>query len=123
MQVQIAGAGDLPSTGVGAVVINATATEPTAASYLTLFPSGFRRPTPSNLNFVPGQTVPNLVTVAVSDGKISVYNNAGSVHVVLDVVGFYFDSTGLDGESVPRGDAVTPVRHPIGSRRDRHAAD
>jgi hypothetical protein len=107
MQVQINDDGYLPPTGVGAVVINATATEPTAASYLTLWPSGFRRPTPSNLNFVPGQTVANLVTVAVSEGKVSVYNNAGSVHVVLDVVGFYYDSTGQMGA---RFHAVTPTR-------------
>ena len=33
MQVQINGVGDLPLTGVGAVVLNATATEPTAASF------------------------------------------------------------------------------------------
>ena len=107
MQVQINGRGDVPASGVGAVVLNATATEPTAASYLTLFPSGFQRSPLSNLNYVPGQTVPNLVTVAVSGGKVSVYNNAGTVHVILDVVGFYSDSI---GEAGSRFHAVTPTR-------------
>ncbi len=46
-----------------------------------------RRPPP---NFVAGQTVPNLVVAKVgADGKVAVYNNTGSTHVVLDVVGWY----------------------------------
>ena len=107
MQVQINGQGSVPASGVGAVVLNATATEPTVASYLTIWPSGFTRSPLSNLNYVPGQTVPNLVTTAVSNGKVSVYNNSGTVHVVLDVVGFYSDSTGELGS---RFHAVTPTR-------------
>ena len=35
------------------------------------------------------QTVPNLVVAkAGADGKVAVYNNAGSAHVILDVVGW-----------------------------------
>jgi len=49
------------ATPPAAVVMNVTVTNPTAASYLTLFPTGVTRPTASNLNFTPGQTVPNLV--------------------------------------------------------------
>ena len=73
------------------------------------------RPTPSNLNYVPGQTVPNLVTVAVgTGGKVSVYNNAGATHVIFDVVGFYADSSGPLGS---RFHAVTPFR--LFDTRDR----
>jgi hypothetical protein len=92
--VQINGQGGVPASGVSAVVLNATATEPTVASYLTVWPSGFARPSPSNLNFIPGQTVPNLVTVAVNNGMVSVYNNAGATHVIFDVVGYYSSATG-----------------------------
>jgi hypothetical protein len=105
--VQIEGQGGVPATGVAAVVVNATSTEPTSASYLTVWPAGSVRPSPSNLNFVAGQTVPNLVTVAVADGKVSVYNNAGSTHVIFDVVGYYSDSTGPFGS---RFHALTPSR-------------
>jgi len=105
--VQIAGQGGVPASGVSAVVLNATATEPTVASYLTLWPMGFTRPSPSNLNYVPGQTVPNLVTVAINNGKVSVYNNAGATHVVLDVVGYYSSSTGALGS---RFHALSPSR-------------
>ena len=49
------GRGGLPATGVGAVVLNVTATGPTAQGYLTVYPTGGTRPTASNLNFMPGE--------------------------------------------------------------------
>ena len=105
---QITGQGGVPATGVRAVVLNATVTATTAASYLTAWPAGVSRPVLSNINYVPGQTVPNLVTVKVGDnGKVSVYNNAGSTHVIFDVVGYYADETGNVGS---RYHTVTPSR-------------
>ena len=47
-------------------------------------------PTASNLNFGPGQTVPNLVIVKVgTNGNVKIYNAVGSVHVIFDVAGWY----------------------------------
>ena len=90
LDVQATGRGGVPSSGVSAVVINLTATEPTAGSYLTAFPTGSAVPLASNLNFGPGQTVPNLVVVKLaSGGKFSVYNAQGNTHVIADVVGWY----------------------------------
>jgi hypothetical protein len=109
IDVQITGRGGVPATGlVSAVVLNATITGPNANSYLTAWPTGVTRPTISNLNFGAGQTIPNLVTVAVgTNGKVSVYNNQGTVHVVLDVVGYYSTGTGPQGS---RFHGVTPFR-------------
>jgi hypothetical protein len=109
IDVQITGRGGVPATGqVSAVVMNATVTGPNLGSYLTVWPTGVTRPTISNLNYGPGQTVPNLVTVAVgTGGKVSVYNNQGSVHVILDVVGYYSTDTGPLGS---RFHGFTPVR-------------
>jgi outer membrane protein assembly factor BamB len=88
--LQVTGQGGVPATGVSAVVLNVTVTEPTATSYVTAWPAGQPRPLASNLNFVPGQTVPNLVVVKVGDGgKVDLLNNAGSTHVVADVAGWY----------------------------------
>jgi fibronectin type 3 domain-containing protein len=93
-KVTVAGAGGVPTTGVSAVVLNVTATDPTAPSYLTVWPAGSTRPTASNLNFSPGQTVPNLVEVAVgANGQVSIYNPAGSVDVVVDLEGYVGPST------------------------------
>jgi hypothetical protein len=86
----VIGVGGVPASGVSAVVLNVTVTQPTAESFLTVFPSGAPRPLASNLNFVAGQTVPNLVMAKVgADGKVSVFNNLGTSHVIFDVVGWY----------------------------------
>ena len=96
--VQITGRGGVPADGVSAVVANVTVVGPTQAGFLTVWPAGGHLPTISNLNFVPGQTVPNLVTVGVgTGGQILVYNPAGVSHVVVDVVGWYADRWGAGG--------------------------
>ncbi|MEZ5207449.1 MAG: hypothetical protein R2690_10845 [Acidimicrobiales bacterium] len=85
----MAGAGGVPASGVSAVVLNVTVTGPTAASHVTVWPAGQVRPSASNLNVAPGQTVPNMVMARVGpNGKISVFNNSGSLHLIVDVVGY-----------------------------------
>jgi V8-like Glu-specific endopeptidase len=89
--LQVTGRGGVPANA-GAVVLNVTVTEPTTAGYLTVYPSGANRPTASNLNFTPGQTVPNLVIAKVgTDGKARIFNSSGTTHVVADVMGWYDD--------------------------------
>lgn len=84
----------LPATAT-AVVLNVTGTEPTAPTYVTVSPHGDARPIVSNLNLVPGQTRPNLVTVAVGAGRtVDLFNAAGSVHLVADLMGFYSTGSG-----------------------------
>lgn len=78
----------LPANAQG-VVLNVTATEPTAAGFLTVWPGDTTRPNVSSLNFTQGQTVPNAVTVPVVNGKIQIYNLAGYTHVIVDVAGYY----------------------------------
>jgi hypothetical protein len=90
-------------SGVEAVVLNVTATNATAASYVTVWPTGASQPVVSNLNFVAGQTVPNRVVVKVGTaGKVSLFNAAGSVDLVADLNGFFTDATGS-----PSGDIFT----------------
>jgi hypothetical protein len=103
LTVQVAGQGGVPA-GAAAVVMNVTATDTTAPSYLTVFPAGVTMPLASNLNWVPGETVPNLVAVALGTGmqagQVAVYNGAGSVDVIFDVAGYYTTpalSPGPDG--------------------------
>jgi hypothetical protein len=98
LDLQVTGRGGVPASGVSAVVLNVTVTEPSAGSHLTAFPAGEARPNVSNLNFVTGQTVPNLVTVKLgSGGKVSLFNAAGSVHVLADVAGWYDDGASEEG--------------------------
>jgi hypothetical protein len=89
-------AGELIEVEVGttapAAAVALTVTGPTAAGYLSvgrcadlqaqLLANG--RPTTSNLNHAMGQTVTNLATAAVDDGKVCVYTKAAA-HVIVDV--------------------------------------
>ncbi|MDP1804975.1 MAG: hypothetical protein Q8K72_07410, partial [Acidimicrobiales bacterium] len=85
-----AGAGGVPVGGATAVVLNVTVTEPTAGSFLTAWPTSENRPVASNLNFVAGQTIPNLVIAKIgTGGKVTIYNNLGSTVVVADVQGWF----------------------------------
>jgi hypothetical protein len=80
---------------VAAVVLNVTVTNPTAPSYVTVWPTGQPRPTASNINFKAGQTLPNLVTVKVgSNGQVSLFNGGGSTDLIADVAGYYGDGSG-----------------------------
>jgi hypothetical protein len=103
VNLTVTGRGGVPASGVGAVAINVTATNPPASSFLTVWPTGATQPLASNLNFNPGQTIPNMAIVPVgSDGQISIYNNTGGVDVIVDVLGW-----------VPTGGAytgLTPAR-------------
>ncbi len=101
ISLQVAGMTGVPATGVTAVVLNVTATDPTDSSFITAYPDGQPLPGTSNLNFTAGETIPNLVTVPVgADGKVDLYNHTGSVNLVADLEGYYTTS------GTPWGDAI-----------------
>jgi hypothetical protein len=85
----VGGANSVPGDATAAVM-NTTVTGGTNASFLTLFPTGGLPPNVSNLNFAPGQTIPNLVTVKLgSFGRVSFANAVGAVNTIADLVGYY----------------------------------
>jgi len=82
------GAAKVPANAT-AVVLNLTVVGPTGSSYLSVFPDGAGHAASTGLDFATGQTIANMVIVPVTDGKIDIYNHAGSVNVVADVLGYY----------------------------------
>jgi hypothetical protein len=88
--LNIPGTGGLPTSGVRAVAINVTATNVTAGGYVAIFPHGGAWQVTSDLNTAPGVTATNLVIVQLgADGMIVLANEAGSVDLIADVVGWY----------------------------------
>jgi hypothetical protein len=88
--LQVTGRGGVPATPVGAVALNITAVTPTAAGFLTVYPTGETRPNASNLNFGPGEVIPNLVIAKVgAGGQVSIFNASGSTHLIADIAGWY----------------------------------
>jgi alpha-tubulin suppressor-like RCC1 family protein len=78
-----------------AVVYNLTATNPTAATFVTGYPAGTPAPNTSNLNLVAGQTAPNLaVTPLGAGGQLALRNNAGRVDLITDIAGYFGGAPG-----------------------------
>ena len=107
--LQVTGRGGIPSAGVKAVAVNLTVTGPTRGGYLTGYPAGAAKPVASSVNFVAGQTVPNLAVVPVgADGQILLFNGSpGQTQVIADVQGYFLaGSTTITGGFTP----LTPAR-------------
>lgn len=106
VHVPARGVGGVPSTGVSAVVLNVTAADATQSSFLTAFADNTPLPTASNLNFAPGQVVPNRVIVPIGgDGMVDIHNLTGRTDVIVDVSGWFTD--GSDPSAT--GARFTPV--------------
>ena len=96
IDLQVSGRAGLPASGVGGVILNVTATQPTAPGYVSAWPQGTTQPTTANLNFVPNQTIPNLVVSQVgATGQVSLFNANGNVHLVADLLGWFPSSSEL----------------------------
>jgi hypothetical protein len=80
--------GVVPASGVVAVSMNVTVTEPDGAGYVTVYPCG-TRPLASSLNYVAGQTIPNAVIAPVStQGEVCFYSTQPT-HILADVNGWF----------------------------------
>jgi hypothetical protein len=104
----VGGVSGVPSDA-DAVVLNVTVTGTTGSSFLTLWPTGQAKPTASSLNWTPGRTIPNAVTVKLGSGglnagKVSVFNLSGNADVIIDVAGYYKAGVGKAFH------AIAPVR-------------
>lgn len=95
--VGAAGEIDLGVTGVGgvdpaasAVILNVTATGASEETFVTVYPDGVGRPDASSLNVASGGTIANLVIAKVgANGRVRLYNEAGGVHLLADVTGYF----------------------------------
>jgi hypothetical protein len=91
-----AGQGGIPSgTTAVAVIANLTAIAPTAATFLTMYPSNIGLPLASDINVSRGEVLPNLTVVQLDPvsgadlGDVNLYNAAGSVNAVVDIEGWF----------------------------------
>ncbi|GIG58160.1 hypothetical protein Lfu02_25320 [Longispora fulva] len=137
LHLQVGGRSGVPESGVSAVTLNVTVTQQTTSGFLTVYPAGIARPNASSLNFTPGWTGANSVTVAVSaSGGVDIYNHEGDTHVIVDVTGYFsetqsaYSMNGLYHPLTPRrlidtrdGDAKLPSGYYLRSALDFGAAN
>ncbi len=107
--VAIAGALGVPAmtdaVAPSAVVLNVTVTGTSEASFLSAYPPAATLPNVSDLNWAPGETVPNMVVVKLADdGSVRVYNSQGCTDVIFDLVGWYTGPT-VVGSTPPQPSA------------------
>jgi alpha-tubulin suppressor-like RCC1 family protein len=87
----VAGRGGVPASGVAAVALTVTVAAPKKGGAITVYADGSARPASSDLAFLAGQTVSDLVIAPVgTDGKVDLYNgSAGTVQLTGYVSGYF----------------------------------
>ena len=95
MEVQVTGKFGVPATGVEAVSLNVTVTNPEGPGFVTVFPCG-SLPLASNLNFEADETVPNAVIAPVSPrGTVCLYTMT-TTDLLANVSGWFASEKGLE---------------------------
>jgi hypothetical protein len=85
----VTGTGIVPAGATG-LVLNATATNATMGTFVTVYPEASVVPTSSNINVGAHQTIANLVVTGIDgSGSIQIHNQLGRVDLVGDVIGYY----------------------------------
>jgi hypothetical protein len=86
----VAGACGIPVTAK-AVSVNVTVTQPSNAGYVRLYPAGAPSPRTATVNFAAGQTrAGNAIVPLGASGQVTALAMpSGTVHLVLDVSGYY----------------------------------
>lgn len=75
--------------GATAAVVNVTITEPAGPGFATLYPCGQAPPDASNVNYLGGETRPNVATVKIpADGRICFFTSA-TAHILADLAGAF----------------------------------
>jgi endonuclease/exonuclease/phosphatase family metal-dependent hydrolase len=103
LDVAVTGRAGIPSSGVGAVVVNITALGARSNGSLTAYPTGQTRGSASTLSFGAGAALANSVVLKPgTDGKIRLYSTVAT-DVLVDVQGWFptaSDFTPLTGARV-----------------------
>ena len=113
------------STNVVGALVNVTGvnnrgdSQATFVSVVPESPAAGQWPTTSNLNLRAGQIKPNLVLVPVgADGSIRLFNERGSVDLVVDIVGYLVNGMPADTAA----GRVVPLTSPFRVLDTRQAA-
>ncbi len=86
--VQMSGVDGVPSRAQ-AVVFNLEV-HPSGTGYVTAYPDGTSRPQAASVTYANGVVIANMVTVKLgTNGRIRLYNSAGSADAIVDLAGFY----------------------------------
>ncbi|MFM2183395.1 MAG: hypothetical protein RJB61_1689 [Actinomycetota bacterium] len=102
VDLDVVGHAGVPASEATAVVLNLTVVRPTTNGSVSVYPSGPTTPSTSSVNYKAGTVRAAQVVVAVGDlGRVSITTRYGSVHVVVDIVGWFSGVQLSEGGSNP----------------------
>jgi bacillolysin len=87
-QVQVIGRASIPASAT-AVAINVTITAAQAPGFATVYPCGDSPPNASNLNYLAGSTVANLVLAKLGPGGTVCVFTQSAADIIVDVNGYF----------------------------------
>jgi hypothetical protein len=94
MQLTVASRGGVDPTAA-AVALNVTAADAVGSGFVTVYPCGATQPTASNLNYGPGDVIPNAVIAKIgTNGQVCIFVSQ-STDLIVDVNGFFPANTSL----------------------------
>lgn len=110
LDLTVAGVNGIPADAK-AVALNVTAVHASATTYLRAWPAGAAEPASSVLNADPRATSAVATVVGVGgERKVSLRNNAGSVHLVVDITGYYTEVGGQGFAALPAAHRLLDTR-------------
>ena len=110
VRVEVPASAGVPLTGVSALVVNVTATQPLGGGFLQATPTGGAVGQTSNVNYTTGETSATHAIVPLgAGGTISVFTSNAS-HIVVDIMGYITDGSAPDS-SIGRFVPITPDRY------------
>lgn len=98
----------VPPGGRTAALLNVTGAAATENTHLTTWPQGGAQPQTSTLNMPAGSIVSNAAVV--EGAGVSVFNNSGRVHAIVDAAGYFYTPTRAE-PAAPGTPTLTQVRN------------
>jgi hypothetical protein len=89
----------VPVSALSAALYNVTVTQPKGGGYVSVVPdpaASTSIPTVSNLNYAPGQTVPNAVLAPMFNGKQDFSNRGVTIQLIVDFFGYFAQPLVMD---------------------------
>ncbi|WP_076261013.1 CHAP domain-containing protein [Intrasporangium flavum] len=94
LTLPLAGKAGIPATGVGAVLLDVSASTPSAGGFLTTWPTGAARPAAPQVRYEAAGAATGLVEARLGTGGAVTIHSTAQTDVLVDVVGWL--PTGAD---------------------------
>jgi serine protease len=86
----------LPNAGLGAVVLNVTATGATQGGYVTVWPCADNKPVASSVNYAAGEDIPNTVIASPDAYGQLCLDSSTPVNLIVDMSGWFISGDELN---------------------------